>query len=121
MPEELSLQSIYNKKRLFVFSEISDYEDYQMKTYTNTNFNIINQKGLFIFNGHPWKSIRRTKNLTTGFDGTPLMRQLQSIEIHKSMKEYIFKKIKLNKNYLFPNFIEFKRTVLKKTLEKFIV
>ena len=59
--------------------------------YTNTNFNIINQEGLFIFNNHPTEPLeylfKGKDNIEEG--DTFHLTKITCIDIHKNLVEHI--------------------------------
>jgi len=99
-----------------------------------SNFNIINQQGVFLFNPHHFKYItcfNTDREIVKG-SGTfyqidppefpvevPVLNTMDCVNIHKSLKEYINSKYlnQYSDNFIYPTFDDFKNTTLKKTLE----
>lgn len=121
--QKLSLELIYNQQKLCVFTEVkeSDMSDNKSSTtsFTNTNFNIINQKGLFLFNHHPWMPIEMSYK-TLG--NPPSLNEIICIDFHKSFKEHVLYELKskgIIKEFLFADFNQFQNFVQTSTLENF--
>ena len=89
---------------------ISDFENNGAPSmYTNTNFNIINQEGLFIFNNEPEKPL---ENFFKGKDkveegDTFWLTKIICVDIHKNLAEHIKGKLesltpKIDKEFIYP-------------------
>ncbi len=117
------LASVYDKSKLILFAEVKEpIEDSssQRPRFTNTNFNIINQKGVFVFNYHPWMPI--CPGIPREIKPTPHLPDIKCIDIHKSIKERILSKIAENgilEDRLFADFTKFKNEVTFNALAKY--
>lgn len=118
------LASVYPLKKLILFAEVENDHDEKVNPYrsryTNTNFNIINQKGVFLFNYHPYMPI----NVGTPrkIDPTPDLPYITCIDIHKSIKERALNKMAANgiyDDFLFADFNKFKTDVTSRALSAF--
>lgn len=81
---------MFNKLSLFFVSDFERSSDIPSLT-TQTNLNIINQEGLFIFNGHstnPLESLFGTQQ-----EPFSLLPKINSYDIHKSLYYYVLNKI----------------------------
>jgi len=85
---------------------IEDKGSYNEKTlYSNTNFNIINQQGLFIFNSDP--NIPIEDIFTGGISEANnfSLAKINCVNIHKNLYEYIYYELfkkGITKNYIYP-------------------
>ena len=117
------LVSIYDKNKLILFAEVASPLEESLNVgpkYTNTNFNIINQKGVFIFNFHPWFPIN--VGAPREIEPTPNLPYITCIDIHKSIKERILNRIFKNgilEDFLFADFNKFRNDVTSKALSEF--
>lgn len=75
--------------------------------YTNTNFNIINQQGLFVFNGHPTDPLEQIfkgkENVKEG--DTFLLTKIICVDIHKNLVEHIRELLNthgITKDFVYP-------------------
>lgn len=122
--QKIDVKHFFNEKKLVLFSEQDETNEFKngcnAKINTHTNFNILNQKGVFLFNYHPWKPIEVSGN----FQGQPFINEAICIDIHKSLKQFILKILnnkrkELNHEYLFPNFNHFRDITLTEALQDF--
>jgi hypothetical protein len=118
--KKLNIETLFAKKKLIYFSELNQKREIQIPVNIHSNFNILNQKGLFLFNHEPWKPVEMNKQ----FANQPYIQDIICIDIHKSLKEFILHKILENNTnltieYLFPNFDHFKDVTLQQTLKDF--
>ncbi len=121
----LNFKTLYDFRKMFFFSEFNEtdtsLQDFKLKTYTHSNLNILNQKGAFLFNHHPWLPLDMSNEPLSHY---PRLKEIMCIDIHKSIKEFVLLKLKekkayINKDYLFPSYNDFKEKTLTKTLQEF--
>ena len=79
------------KGTLLVYISDTEKYAYQPSMYTNTNFNIINQEGLFIYNDDPTRPL---EELFKGKDNveegdTFWLTKITCVDIHKNLVEHI--------------------------------
>ena len=78
--------------------------------YNQHNLNIINQKGLFVFNSDPTHPLEDffSGGYDTGFQNTFLLPKMKCWNIHKSLNEYIIRHltenrtIPIDREYMYP-------------------
>lgn len=92
------------KYPLTYFSDMNDDTDIQFAL--NNNVNIINQKGVFIWNSEPFKPIEQAGNEQYGNSDFEKYRFSKCFNIHKSLVPYIRQKLRkdgVTKSYIYPN------------------
>jgi len=104
---------------------ISDFNNNKQSMYSTTNYRILNQKGIFIFNNHESnpldKYINKGQKITN--HGSNVLDVINSIDIHKSLSKYIEKylnKKKINRDFIYPDLKDLTSYSYNKYLESSI-
>jgi len=84
---------------------VSDLEKSKIPLYSNTNFNIINQEGCFIFNSSAEKPIEEMyfkgkEDIQNG--DTFELPKIKCFDIHKNLIPYIKERIKIEEDFIYP-------------------
>lgn len=95
------------KGTVLVYISDTEKDEYQPSLYTNTNFNILNQEGLFIYNDDPKRPLedlfKGKENLEEG--DTFFLTKITCIDFHKNLLENVQKlleKRKINRDFIYP-------------------
>lgn len=98
---EKQLQNFkYRKMAELKFFYISDFdktEEDNIFLYSNTNLNVINQEGLFLYNSHPTRPLEDffTDGIEAG--GTFKLPKIEVVNIHKNLSDFAIKRINENR------------------------
>ena len=127
----LSYSELASKERI-IYLDSDNSKELNLIKYSN--FNIINQEGVFIFNYHPWKYVSGITGVTylhklklhfkspepDFAKDIPILKQIDCANIHKSLIEYIRNKYLSDYSDLniFPTFENLRDSAIKKTLEE---
>ena len=88
-----------------------------------SNLNIINQKGLFVFNPDPTRPLEEFINIKNdkleeiSISYNPTLPKIKCYDIHKNLAEYVKKKINISENYIYPKEEEIAKSALKSFLK----